>query len=335
MNSEEEQEELNEEQGQRENGPGHLLVKKREALGIEVQEVADALHITMHYVRALETDAHDKLPGDVFIKGYLRAYANFLQLDPSVIINVYLDYSSQQADADSQSSTRRRNSKRTPPWLVVSAVAFVGMAVALWFFSTSNASSNPSPARSTGTGAAASTPVVTTRTLRTAVAATLDEVATSVEVPSVPEQLARPEPSAALDTRLAPDSASSLEMPVPVEEDAEAAEVIQDPASARANDAAAQEAPSAEHLFSVDGGGADLVQFTFTGQSMVQVVDANDEQLYRAVRVAGDSLRISGTAPFNILLGDASNSELSFNGTKVDFSSSIRIDNSARLTIGL
>ena len=326
MNSEDQKEELNEEQEQPENGPGHLLAKKREALGMSVQEVADALHITMHYVRALEIDAHDKLPGDVFIKGYLRSYANLLQLDPTVIVNVYLDYSSERANAEFESSTRRRSgSNRRIPWIIVSGIAFVGMAIALWFFNSGSAST----ARPVGTSTAAKSPNVANRTIRPGVAATLDQVATSVAVPSVPEQIAQPEP-VPVQEELPVQEAATDELSLTQAEDLPPLEDSLDQA-----DSEVLNEPSAEHLISVDGGGEDFVQFTFTGNSMVQVTDANDEQLYRDVRVAGDLLRISGTAPFNILLGDASNSELSFNGAKVDFSSSIRIDNSARLTIGL
>lgn len=345
MNSEEQQEILNEQHVQPENGPGHLLAKKREALGISVQEVADALHITMHYVRALETDAHDKLPGDVFIKGYLRSYASLLQLDPTVIVNVYLEYNSDKAHAQSESGTRRHSvGGRRIPWIVVSGVAFVVVAIALWFFN----SGSTSPVRPAATAPAVNASNVTTRTLRSGVAPTLDEVATTVVVPSVPEQLAEPAPSATLEELTTPQNATGQAVTVPAEVDAvdgapvDVAPVDETPSADTSQEEAdlpvgttAQEAASSERLISVDGGGADLVQFTFTGQSMVQVTDAHDEQLYRDVRVAGDLLRISGTAPFNILLGDASNSELSFNGDKVDFDSSIRIDNSARLTIGL
>lgn len=329
MNSEEQQEELNEEPIQPENGPGHLLAKKREALGMTVQEVADALHITMHYVRALETDAHDKLPGDVFIKGYLRSYAGLLDLDPTVIINVFLDYSSDRATDLESGSRRRGTASRRIPWIVVSGVAFVGMAIALWFFN----SESPSPARTTGTAAAASTSNPSTRTLRPGVAASLDQVGTSVQVPSVPEQLTQPAPSPILEEPEPLQSAPDEELATPAEI-TPAVEEVQDQADT-AVDTTVQDVSSSDRLISVDGGGEDLVQFSFTGQSTVQVIDANDEQLYRDVRVAGDLLRINGTAPFNILLGDAANSELSFNGSKVDFSSSIRIDNSARLTIGL
>jgi len=329
MNSEEQQEDLNEERGQPENGPGHLLAKKREALGMSVQDVADTLHITMHYVHALETDEHDKLPGDVFIKGYLRSYASLLRLDPTVIVNVYLEYSSDRVNVESESSTRRHiGNNRRIPWIVVSGVAFVGMAIALWFFN----SDSPSPARPTGAAAAANTPNVTTRTLRPGVAATLDQVATSVEVPSMPEQLTQSMPSPVAEEQAAPEIALTLQEELAPGDATAATDEVQDQLGVQS----AESEPQDElRLISVDGGGEDYVQFTFTGASWVQVDDANDEQLYGDERGAGDVLRITGTAPFNILLGDASNSELSFNGAMVDFSASIRADNTARLTIGL
>lgn len=88
-------------------------------------------------------------------------------------------------------------------------------------------------------------------------------------------------------------------------------------------------------VISVDAGGEDVVQITFNGDSHVQVDDGNDTQIYNDMQEAGDVLLINGSAPFDILLGDASTTELRLNGSRVDFSSSIRLDNSARLTIGL
>lgn len=355
-------------------GPGHLLEKKREALGLSVQEAADALHITMHYVRALETDAHDKLPGDVFIKGYLRAYANLLELDPTVLINVYNEYTNQRESADlALVNRRRRQRNRNMPWIIVSGIAFVAVAIALWYFSSgsstplSTGAASPRPATSV---AATSAQSVNTQSVSPGVPVTLDQVATTREVPTVSggvQQIVLPfESKPVLD---------SLEVELPAEDlmDVSALEVdaslqasaVEQPAEpgdadallaasdalAKADDAFPADADSAavpapaettlpslaqsERLIRVDAGGQDVLQLRFSGESMVQVQDASDEQIYRDVRVAGDVLRISGTAPFNILLGDASQSSLSLNGEDIDFSASIRIDNSARLTIGL
>jgi hypothetical protein len=68
-------------------------------------------------------------------------------------------------------------------------------------------------------------------------------------------------------------------------------------------------------VISVDAGGPDVVEIVF--------------------RLAGDRLQVNGTGPFNVLLGDASSAELHLNGKRIEFTENIRIDNSARLTIGL
>lgn len=282
-------------------GLGQLLCNQREILGLSVQEVANRLHLTMHYVRAIESDAHEKLPSDVFVRGYLRTYAKLLGLDSGVIVDMYNDYAKQRQSAELEGHTRRRRRRRrnkNMPWIIISGIAFIAMAILLWYFSTGSE------------GAA-----------RTGSAAALD--VTDIDELASTRTVTLPVPSAL--TPAAPSNATL----------AASLEPVADAVEAQAATANPTEGSASERVITVDTGGADSVQIRFTGASMVQIDDASDAQLYRDMRVAGDVLRINGTAPFNILLGDASKSELSFNGTQVDFSSSIRIDNSARLTIGL
>ncbi len=342
MNSEVLEEIEEEQQETLDVGPGQLLSNKREALGLSVQEVADKLHITMHYVRALETDAHNKLPGDVFIKGYLRSYSNLLGLEPSIVINVYNDYTNQRESAEMESDTRRRRQRnKNMPWIIVSGIAFVVIAIVLWYFSTGSSETGQ-----TANAAPATTRPSATRSVGPA-DTTLANIATTREVPSTPSISASvSEPIVLEDNVNIEDSDVDLESPA-VEETAQATEQSAVVSDADNVETAVEEMPETavnavevppqipERLITIEGEGEDTVQIRFTGESMVQVDDANDVQLYRDVRVAGDVLRISGTAPFNVLLGDASNSELSLNGADIDFRSSIRIDNSARLTIGL
>ena len=51
-----------------------------------MQNAAQSLHIRTHYLQALEDGALEKLPSSAYIKGYLQAYASFLQLDRDEII---------------------------------------------------------------------------------------------------------------------------------------------------------------------------------------------------------------------------------------------------------
>lgn len=347
--------------------PGQLLARKREALGLSIQQVADELHITMHYVRALEADAHDKLPGEVFIRGYIRAYANFLKLDPTVLVNVFNEFINQRENGAQEASysRNRRRRDRNLPWIVVSGVAFVAIAVALWYFgagAVEQGGSNASPA-------AGSRPAETATTAAGGNAPSLAEVATS----RATGLAAQPAPTVTVSTS-AVSAAASVQSPAPAATSAPSfsepavslpgvatAEVAATPPATTAStpapfatatpvptaspssSAAVPQTPTAAlsapvapaQLISVDAGGADVVEIVFSGESLVQIDDGSARQIYRDIRVAGDRLQVNGTGPFNVLLGDASTAELHLNGKKIDFTDSIRIDNSARLTIGL
>src|SRR5690349_12316468 len=60
---------------------GDELRRQREALGLDLAEVAAALRIKPAYLEALEAGRPDELPGAVYAIGFLRAYADHLGLD--------------------------------------------------------------------------------------------------------------------------------------------------------------------------------------------------------------------------------------------------------------
>src|SRR5579872_5063611 len=59
---------------------GEKLRYARESRGLSQQEVSRALCLSVAIIDALERDAHEELPAPVFIKGYLKNYADFLRL---------------------------------------------------------------------------------------------------------------------------------------------------------------------------------------------------------------------------------------------------------------
>jgi cytoskeleton protein RodZ len=62
-------------------GFGDRLRREREMRGISLEEIAESTKIGTRSLRALEDDEFDKLPGGIFNKGFVRAYARFLGLD--------------------------------------------------------------------------------------------------------------------------------------------------------------------------------------------------------------------------------------------------------------
>ena len=58
--------------------------------GITLEEIAEATKIGTRSLRALEEQDFDKLPGGIFNKGFVRAYARYLGLDEEQAVADYL-----------------------------------------------------------------------------------------------------------------------------------------------------------------------------------------------------------------------------------------------------
>lgn len=67
------------------------LKRERELRGISLQEISDATKINIRYLRDLEEDRLDNLPGTFFIKGIIRSFAKYIGLDEHTILNSYYE----------------------------------------------------------------------------------------------------------------------------------------------------------------------------------------------------------------------------------------------------
>ncbi len=67
---------------------GHLK-HQRERRGMSVPELARITRIPMASLEAIEGDRFDELPGEVFVRGFLRAYAQAVRLLPAEILARY------------------------------------------------------------------------------------------------------------------------------------------------------------------------------------------------------------------------------------------------------
>jgi len=64
---------------------GNILRGKREAQGIPVEQFAEKLCITPSYLRAIEADDVQSLPGAFFYKSFALQYAAILEIDPELL----------------------------------------------------------------------------------------------------------------------------------------------------------------------------------------------------------------------------------------------------------
>lgn len=67
-------------------GPGSRLRIAREAARLSLAEVAKHLHLTSQLIHDIEQDDYSRAPSFVFVRGYLRAYANLVLLPADDIV---------------------------------------------------------------------------------------------------------------------------------------------------------------------------------------------------------------------------------------------------------
>jgi cytoskeleton protein RodZ len=65
---------------------GKQLRQARESRSFSLEQVAQATHIRVRYLQALEAEQFDLLPSTAHIRGFLRAYATHLKLDPAPLL---------------------------------------------------------------------------------------------------------------------------------------------------------------------------------------------------------------------------------------------------------
>ena len=69
---------------------GEDLKKIRGELGVSLEEIAEIVKVRMVYLEAIENDQFEKTLSRIFLKGFLRAYAQCIGLDPDIVARRYL-----------------------------------------------------------------------------------------------------------------------------------------------------------------------------------------------------------------------------------------------------
>ncbi len=65
---------------------GARLRQAREAMGLQINEVAQTLKLGARQVEALERDDWSALPGQTFVRGFVRNYSRLVQLDAATLM---------------------------------------------------------------------------------------------------------------------------------------------------------------------------------------------------------------------------------------------------------
>ena len=71
---------------------GKYLKVERESRNLSLKEVSESTRIKERLLKAIEEDRYELLSSPVYVKGFLDAYARYLELDPNDIVLRYQKY---------------------------------------------------------------------------------------------------------------------------------------------------------------------------------------------------------------------------------------------------
>jgi cytoskeletal protein RodZ len=90
---------------------GEQLRLAREERGIGLREICDQTRISVHYLEAIEANDYKRLPGGVFNRSFIKAYARCVGYDESEAIEGYTRYLREHGESTDDVNTHPMQSK--------------------------------------------------------------------------------------------------------------------------------------------------------------------------------------------------------------------------------
>lgn len=331
--------------------PGSVLRSAREALGLSRREIAEALNLLESTIVAIEDDDSARQPEPVFLRGYVRNYAKLLRLDPEPLVAA-LNTERRQAAIPVKVAKPLASNRWL--WPVAGALLATLILVATVVYLLAAPSQNTAERDDENS-------------VDDALVESAGEAETSVENvvakvdrwdPSIPPAVVDSVPaqttptgsgvSDALDTGVVPAD----EMGGPLADEPQSAP---NPLSTESivptagNDEAVVEAGDdldsgtdnvllpADSVTTIKprrlNRGTDQIRLDFADDCWVRVKDATGKMLFSDMGRAGGAMELTGTGPFDLLLGNARGATLKWNGEPIVLQPFMR-NNVATLKLG-
>jgi cytoskeletal protein RodZ len=140
---------------------GARLRQAREARGVSLRELSDQTRIARRYLEAIENDDYKELPGGIFNRSFIKAYAKAVGYSETEAINAYTEVARAHGETPDELPTSRQSSRiymdgdtsRSPfvtalLSLVILAIISLGIYAGLHYYQRRN---NPDVAASAQT----------------------------------------------------------------------------------------------------------------------------------------------------------------------------------------
>ncbi|NAZ97572.1 RodZ domain-containing protein [Vibrio toranzoniae] len=264
---------------------GTLLKNKRESLGLTQKQISDRLKLRVTLIQQIEENQFESDQVATFMRGYIRSYAKYVNLDEKVVLSALHhagDAQHQEQEMLSfsrKTKTEKHNSRiMLLTWSIFAVIAGIS---SLWWWQNQQQ----------------------------------DTLSQSLVNAESPEELVVEEPlTPELDSLAVIESVDALTVVSAAESSDTLTQVEETQAVAEVDSAVAE--PEVVTPESV----ANQLVMQFSADCWIQVKDAAGKTLSTGIKKAGQTLNLSGTAPYKVILGAPEGVSMTFASEPVDLS---------------
>ncbi|MBK7492555.1 MAG: helix-turn-helix domain-containing protein [Nitrosomonas sp.] len=291
---------------------GHLLRNARTAKGLSIDDVSWQLRLSAQQIEAIEKEDFEKLPGRTFLRGFIRNYANLVQLNPVPLLQM-LPESTRVISTYERTPFKNKqisfSSNREKPGnhsLIIAIILFVIILGAYFLFENGGWNKNSD--------------------------ISAESVETKTESATASVEIQLPLPGVVKNTSNTFDSpankSSEVNNPVPATENT-AAQADAKTESAPENKSAVEKT---EKTVAFDKNTGHLY-FKLTADSWIKVVDGKGVTVFEQLKKSGSEQIVTGKRPLSLVIGNASGVNLTYNDKEIDISSYKKQGGTARFTL--
>lgn len=332
-------------------GPGQTLADGREARGMTIADVASHLNVTENIVNGLERDDYNNLPPAIYTRGYLRNYANLLDIDPEPLLErqkqltsigdedeavtrpaaIHAETSGRMID---KSQFRRKKDRSINLFIILLLIMIVGIGYGIFTFMTKDPSYPSSSA--SGQNSDQNEAIDTSGPdVKDAISIPQGTGAQELSIPiednadsdAEQEQLQKPQTlSLALPDQLSEEVERQIDSSLIDQEQNQQQVQIEAITPVQFDESSAEQEVVIEQESQVESAVSeqrttdisDLKLFV-AHDSYIEITDATGKRFLFRVLPGGTIKEISGKRPFKVVLGNAGAVKLEYNGEPYDF----------------
>ncbi|MFS1862259.1 RodZ domain-containing protein [Vibrio lentus] len=274
---------------------GTLLKNKRESLGLTQKQISDRLKLRVTLIQQIEENQFESDQVATFMRGYIRSYAKYVNLDEKVVLSaLHHAGDAQHQEQEMLSFSRKTKTEKHNSRIMIltwSIFAVIAGISSLWWWQNQQQDT------------LSQSLVNTESSEELVVEESLDPELTSLEVIEAEQNTETSPVTENSDDLLTVVSAAEAS------ENVEQVEQTQDVAPVAAESETVTPEPVANELV-----------MQFSADCWIQVKDAAGKTLSTGIKKAGQTLNLSGTAPYKVILGAPEGVSMTFASEPVDLS---------------